>query len=500
MPPAVARENELRQYFTDALEVSSAMATLLGDVQGKSVLEPSVGSGSLLEALSGRPSHIDAVDVDPAVLAHARRRLSALALKTHCTDFIDLFASGLLASRPSERLGIYDAVISNPPFGLYFSPDYRRHLKRLFPDFYVRESYGLFFIFSLMCLKKDGRYVFLLPDTFLTSKNHAPLRRFILKSAAPSYIVRFPSKRFETVNFGYGHLCILAGRRSAVAPDDVVRWIDAFDASRPILRQLSESMTTLNGGDLREHSLVGWRRGMSQPQSGQIGWKTLGEIAACKTGIYTGDNRQFIGYDPARVSRRLNGHAIIWNRQVCLRNLELHEQREGLRGETTYVPLVRGGHRRFSESTAWALRWDADAIASYRTDKKARLQNASYYFKSGLAVPMVTSRRLSASLLDGAVFDQGVVGVFPHSPNLRPALLLYLNSGTASQLRNDIVNGSANNSANYLKRLPVPNFSDTDAGEAKAIVANAIATGTLSEEACDRFVAAFTTKRDNPSG
>lgn len=115
---------------------------------------------------------------------------------------------------------------------------------------------------------------------------------------------------------------------------------------------------------------------------------------------------------------------------------------------------LSSGHRAFVDSTAWALRWDREAVVFYKTNKKARLQNSSYYFRPGIAVPMVTSRRLSASLMDSAVFDQGVVGVFPHDQEAREAILLYLNSSKATELRNEIVNGSANNSANYLKRLP----------------------------------------------
>jgi hypothetical protein len=53
------------------------------------------------------------------------------------------------------------------------------------PDLYVRESFGLFFIFAISLLRKNGRYVFLLPDTFLCSTNHKPLRNFIAREAAP---------------------------------------------------------------------------------------------------------------------------------------------------------------------------------------------------------------------------------------------------------------------------------------------------------------------------
>ncbi len=477
----------LKQHFTEAPEIASAMAALLGNIDGKALLEPSVGTGSLLDRLDGRARHIDAIDIDPTVLAMAGQRCPHQPITTHCLDFIDLFAGGPFARPDGLYAEKYDGVIANPPFGIYLSPAYRKQLKKAFPDLYVRESYGLFFVFSLLLLRAGGRFVFLLPDSFLASRNHAPLRRFIASQTILTDVIRFPSRRFESVNFGYGHLCIIAGQRGKADRTTMVRWTDAFDDSLPIMGQPPSSTSRLTTDDLLAHADSGWRRVMGFCPMRYAGWAELGSIADCRTGLYTGDNGRFVGYDPARVARRLNGHAVIWSDQVHQQCLSDAEKREGL-AEQAYVPLVRGGHRRFNDRTPWAVRWDADALRFYRSDKKARLQNLGYYFRSGLAVPMVTSRRLSASLMDGAVFDQGVVGVFPNDPAMRDALLLYFNSSTASELRNQIVNGSANNSANYLKRLPVPPISDDQARAATAIVDEARTANALTAEQCNAFV------------
>lgn len=495
MPATPVQQTTLKQYFTDAFEVNSAMAELLGDIDGMTLLEPSVGNGALLSGLRGSPKHVDAIDVDPVVLAYTKQRHAEMSVDAHCADFIDLFVDGpMFLDRTHLRQG-YDAVISNPPFGLFFSPEYRRRLKSSFPDLYVRESYGLFLAFSLMVLRENGRYVFLLPDTFLTSKNHSSLRRYIFDVGAPSHIIRFPSRRFETVNFGYGNLCIIAGNKRRTSPQTSLTWVEAFDDHIPILQHPKSASYSFSGTDLENFIESGWRASMCEVRSETQGWTTLGEVADCKTGIYTGDNGQFIGFDAARVSKRLNGHSINWGK-VFDSELTLLEQQQGLSGAKTYVPLIRGGHRSFAEQTAWALRWDSEALKFYKTDKKARLQNANYYFRPGLAVPMVTSRRLSASLMDGAVFDQGVVGVFPFNLKEREGLLLYLNSSIATDLRNELVNGSANNSANYLKRMPVPILSESDASEATGIVDIAYKNGVLDTTICDKFVNRFITTKD----
>jgi hypothetical protein len=236
--------------------------------------------------------------------------------------------------------------------------------------------------------------------------------------------------------------------------------------------------------------------------SGQLdaNWRPLGDLAECRTGIYTGDNQRFIGYNARRVTRRLNGHSIDWPAKVYYEQLSQAQRECGLDGERHYVPLIRGGHREPFESTAWAIDWRKAAIDFYRTDKKARLQNSTFYFREGLSVPMVTTKRISAAMMNNAVFDQGVVGVFPHRPSEIPALLLYLNSRVASEKMKRLVNGSANNSANYLKRLPVPPFSSEDIQHAAQLVEAAKGCGFLPQTVCDSFVAdlcGYTTRSDS---
>jgi hypothetical protein len=96
-------------------------------------------------------------------------------------------------------------------YGLKFSKEYRKLIKKVLPDVYARESYGLFFYLTLKQLKENGRYVFIMPDTFFTSRNLGYLRKYIVDYAQPTHIIQFKSKRFGSVNFGYGNLCIIAG-------------------------------------------------------------------------------------------------------------------------------------------------------------------------------------------------------------------------------------------------------------------------------------------------
>jgi hypothetical protein len=99
------------------------------------------------------------------------------------------------------------------------------------------------------------------------------------------------------------------------------------------------------------------------------------------------------------------------------------------------------------------MNWSKDAVWNYKTSKKARFQNAQFYFKFGIGVPMISSSSITASLIENKLFDQSIVGVFPKDEKLTYYLLAFFNSFTCNQLIRTI-NPSANNPANYIKKIP----------------------------------------------
>jgi adenine-specific DNA-methyltransferase len=447
---ALYADGRTQTYYTEANGIARLMADLLGDVAGKTVLEPAVGRGILLEHLVGAPARVDAVDVDGEALAITQQTHGGFARAIHA-DFIALSIGDASAPLGHD----YDAVISNPPYGLRLSKELRKRLKAQLGNFYVRESYGLFIKFALERLRVGGRYVFVVPDTFLTSHNHTPLRRFLAGGFIPDHIVLMDSKRFGSVQFGYGNLCIIAGNRGAAATQ--VKWSDLRNTSIDTAPQAAMTWEDEAAHALTMQIETGWAPPSARNSSDHT--LTLGDIAACRTGLYTGDNTSFLGFDPARLKRRANGHPILWDGDVYSGALSAEEKLSGLTAAPFYAPLIRGGHRAPFEETFWAAKWNQAAVTHYKTDKKARFQNATFYFREGIAIPMVTSGRLTASFMANAVFDQGVVGVFPHDRAHLLFLLFYLNSVHASRLLKGAINPSANNSANYIARIPVPNIT-----------------------------------------
>ncbi len=479
------KQNEFQAYYTDAEELNNLMIALLGDAKNGNVLEPCAGKGAFVYPLLKCAKRIDAMDVDLKQILELQKIRSS-NLKIFHGDFIDHFVSDRNESYITTD---YDAIICNPPYGLKWSVDYRKKIKAAFPKLYARESYGLFMIFGISCLRADGRFVFIVPDTFLTSHNHTPLRHYLANETTISHIIQFNSSRFETVNYGYGNMCIIAGNRHPKKLGNTY-WSDMRKNLKPIEMKTFLDVTSIPFKSLSESYKNGWTNPYtkSSPFTGET--ITLGEVAECRTGIYTGDNSKFCAYDAENPPKRINGHPIDWHNKVRKKNLSEQEKKNGIESGKSYVSFIRGGHRLPYEVTQSAIDWSKEAVEFYRKNKKSRLQNSGFYFQRGLAVPMVTSGKISASLFYDAIFDQGVVGIFPRQSNMLCFLLVYLNSEQATEIKMSI-NPSANNSANYLKRIEIPKPTEKQLRMANLICEQWSCDDSLDTKKCREIATKF---------
>ena len=133
----------LKQHFTNATDLNKLMASLLGNVHDHLILEPSIGEGVLLKNLIGHPKKVVGYDVDDLPFKASKNINSEnINVIFKHESFIEAFLENSIAET-------YDSVIANPPYGLEFSIEYRKKLKQVLPEFYVKESYGLFLYMSL---------------------------------------------------------------------------------------------------------------------------------------------------------------------------------------------------------------------------------------------------------------------------------------------------------------------------------------------------------------
>jgi adenine-specific DNA-methyltransferase len=179
----------------------------------------------------------------------------------------------------------------------------------------------------------------------------------------------------------------------------------------------------------------------------------VGDIANCVTGFYSGDDKTFLQVNSPDLKNGKNYDLVDAN-SVNRDYENIHNILDGIEGEKHFLPIVKGGNVKFLKPEGWFMNWSKEAVSHYKKDKKSRFQNPQYYFKYGIGVPMISSSSITASLIENKLFDQSIVGIFPKDKALTFYLLAFFNSPTCNKLIRTI-NPSANNPANYIKKIPV---------------------------------------------
>lgn len=108
------RKKQLGQYFTDQ-RVGRLLAALAGAESAKSIIDPMVGSGDLLQAclsVGARPEKLVGIELDPVAVHHAYLALDGI-------EGVDLvLGDAFSTSLPPAQ---FDLVITNPPYIRYQS-------------------------------------------------------------------------------------------------------------------------------------------------------------------------------------------------------------------------------------------------------------------------------------------------------------------------------------------------------------------------------------------
>lgn len=155
-PPLGARTSDslTLQQFSTALPISVVVQRILGKTAGKSVLEPTIGNGSLVSTLDD--ANVVGFDLDADRIANvARDRKDAVLAHGDATQVV------FQEKNNGEN---FDIVVSNPPFGGLQSSKTIEGLK-------VTRIDHLILMRSLLARKDDGLAVYIIgADSFLDSK------------------------------------------------------------------------------------------------------------------------------------------------------------------------------------------------------------------------------------------------------------------------------------------------------------------------------------------
>lgn len=407
------------------------------DVNQK-ILEPCGGDGAFIDAVLNinNVANIDTLDNNPSAVKNMKEKYKKY------NNINIWFGDTLFDEKLDQRINYYDSIIGNPPYGAWQSVDRKKDLKNKYKNCYVKESYTIFLTRCIALLKEKGNLCFIIPDTFLYLHMHENLRKMLLTETMIKDITIFPSKIFPGVHFGYAKLAIINLQKISNMLDNKIKIYNRVKNEQDF-----QNITNTKHFEITQEEVLNNKSSAFEFYNENIDIdelkkisSTLSDYADCVTGIYTGDNTRFIKRKSEKVKNSKN-----------YQNIDIKDK--------NYIPLIKGtSSTAYISDDNWYIDWSQEAINFYNSNKKARFQNYEYYFKKGIAYPMVKSKNSKAILMENKVFDQSIVGIFPKDYKLLYYLLGFINTKLFFNILNSI-NPSANGSANYIKKIPfkVPN-------------------------------------------
>lgn len=441
-------------YYTKSEPILSYMTRMLHFEANDNVLEPCGGDGVFVDKiLEIQPNiKINVFELNPTAIVELRGKYTSRAnISIKETDTL-LDTSIISCSKK------YEKIIGNPPYGARNDEKKKDILHQLYPNLYTKESYTLFLYACIRCLTENGELCFIVPDTFLSLHRHISIRKYLLTHTKIKELSLFPSSFFPGINFGYANLCIITLVKSSNIKDNLENSIS--------VRSHFKSVEELNGENGGTQKYVSQKAVYERVGSAFMLNSTdkitelinnpslykIGDIASCVTGFYSGNDKKYL--------HPLNGDIKNAKRYICANEDNIHaptltlkEKVHGISSEKYLVPIVKGGNVEYVKPNLWFMDWSSQAINEYKESKKCRFQNSDFYFKNGIGIPMIRSSKLTGALIEGRLFDQSIVGVFPNDKVWTYYLLGFFNSSICTEII-DAINPSANNSANYIKKIP----------------------------------------------
>lgn len=463
-------------YYTKSDPILNYMTGMLNFEPHDNILEPCGGDGVFIDKiLEHNPNaHVNVFELNPSAVVGLKEKYSTRpGISVKETDTL-LDATIVSCSQK------YDKIIGNPPYGARNDEKKKGLLNKLYSDLYTKESYTLFLYACTRCLKENGELCFIIPDTFLSLHRHLSIRKFLLTNTQIKELALFPSSFFPGINFGYANLCIITLKKSSDISQNMNNEI--------VIRTNFKSVDELENTDCGTRKII-FQKSVYEGVGSAFMFnstdkvanlinneelKKIGDIASCVTGFYSGNDKNYL--------HPLNGEIKNSKKYICaktenIRRTELSQEEKvtGITENDYLVPIVKGGNIEYIKPNHWFMDWSAQAISEYKQSKKCRFQNSDFYFKNGIGIPMIRSSKLTGALIEGRLFDQSIVGVFPKEEKWIFYLLGFFNSSVCTELINAI-NPSTNNSANYIKKIPFIAPCDETKNKVDALVQNIIAT------------------------
>ncbi|GGW50336.1 Eco57I restriction-modification methylase domain-containing protein [Arenibacter certesii] len=467
----ISEQRIFQAYYTKSEPIVSYMVDLLNLNGTETIFEPCAGDGVFIDPILKKFPDIiiDAFELNEEACEKLKVKYSGLEnLSIKQTDTLTDTGLDLLCSMG----GKYDAVIANPPYGAWRDSLDRATLKKKFHGFYAKESYSLFLYRCIESLREGGKLVFIIPDTYLNLNMHKDIRKYILSTTKIKEIALFPSSYFPGVNFGYANLSIIALEKSSDYESNIKNNFKLIKGYKSVNELGNNNLKHLTSLEIQQKDVLNNINHIflinANPnvldciKESEI---KIGDVCDCATGFYSGNDKDRLKVLSKEI-RNSKRYEVVDKDKITYDCSS--RPLNGIEDDKIFVPIVKGGNVKYIKPDNWFMEWSEEIVSFYKKDKKARYQNSSYYFKNGIAIPMVSSTSITGALIENRLFDQSIVGVFPKDENLTHYLLAFFNSPTCNKLIRTI-NPSTNNSSNYIKLIP---FISPSVGDLATITEN----------------------------
>jgi adenine-specific DNA-methyltransferase len=454
----IQEARKYQAFYTKSTPIVDYMVRNLSLQIDDKIFEPCGGDGVFIEAIlnANEFANIDVCELNESAYTILKSKFAKFPT-VHIRQCDTLVDSDLNFN--SNFGGVYDKIIANPPYGAWQDLDKRDKLKKLYPNLYAKETYSLFLYRCIELLKEGGILSFIVPDTFLNLHMHKSLRNHILTKTKIVELALFPSSFFPGVNFGYANLSIITVVKSGSKRrnlDNQFKVVNGFTSVNQLSNTTDVQLKSFSF--LQSEILANPDHAFFIADNSKVAQSInntelkVGDIANCVTGFYSGNDKAFLQVNSIDLKNGKN-YALVDSKSINRDYQSIPNILDGITGDKHFLPIVKGGNTKYLKPEGWFMNWSKDAVKHYKTDKKARFQNPQFYFKFGIGVPMISSSSITGSLIENKLFDQSIVGIFPKDEGLTYYLLAFFNSPTCNTIIRTI-NPSANNPANYIKKIP----------------------------------------------
>lgn len=385
-----------------------------------------------------------------------------------------------------ERVGGFDVVIGNPPYGVTIDNDIKS-----WHGLGSRDSYGVFISTALKrFLKHKGVLEFIVSDTWLTIKSHKPLREQVLSKQLHK-VVRLHQDCFEATvnaciisitNQSDGHHQLIAADLTNISTRDQVEMLrehlydleSHIGESTPIYGVYVYEQDLINTnsnipifvGSPELFSYMNESKLLQKLKIREI--KLLGQIADIKYGIRTGKNSKFFFQN-----RELRGNyrdislydSLVLDQNELL-SLSEDEKMNGILPEARkgkhIVPLNKGGESNVEEKwlpkyyvpSGYFFDWSRKSVQYLKKIKGMR--NPDIHFVPGMTFSWTGEYAPTFRISAVGIYDQSSSAILNINHYSIEELLGLLNSKFTKYLLKNYIDHSVNSDIDVISSIMIP--------------------------------------------